>query len=313
MAAFAVLAAPLISNDDAPSAPLALLSFGAGEPPWRVPLAVLAGAGSERWPALGAIACGEEQGLSWRNDGAHLFLGLWLPDEDIELAAERAYRAIFATLDRLGFPHLLRTWNYFPRIGQGAGENERYRAFVRGRARAFAGRLAPGGYPAATAIGSQTPGLVIHALAARRPAESIENPRQVPAWRYPARYGLVPPAFARATLTAEGLLLISGTASVVGHESRHRGNLGAQFAEAWRNLEALSAIAAQRGGGGRLAALRVYLRDPSLLPELMRLLPREVPQVVLQGEICRPELLVELEGVWAPFNSAASSPPAADG
>lgn len=312
MAARAVLAAPLLSDETPSSPPLAWLRFGGGEEPWRVPLPALAGPGGETWPASAGPAEGCEGALAWRSDGEHAFLALRLPDEAIEEAAERAYRDLLAALDALGFPHLIRTWNYFPRIGAGEGEEERYRAFVRGRARAFAGRLEPGRYPAATAIGSREPGLVVHALAARRPAESIENPRQVPAWRYPPRYGRVPPSFARATW-AGGALLISGTASVVGHESRHPGDLAAQFAEAWRNLEALCALAGERAGPGRLAALRVYLCDAGRLAELLARIPAGVPFVVLHGEICRRELLVELEGVWMPLSSAGPSPPAGGG
>lgn len=312
-----MLAAPSLSDDPPPSPPLAWLPFGHGECPWRVPLRVLAGAGGEYWPAARAVSAGEhgfgqEGTVAWRSDGEHLFLALARPDDSLEEATERAYGAILDALAALGFPHLLRTWNYFSRIGEGEGEAERYRAFVRGRARAFAGRLEAGRYPAATAIGGREPGLVVHALAARVPAVGIENPRQLPAWRYPPRYGRVPPAFSRATLAAGGLLLISGTASVIGHESRHPGDLTAQFEEAWRNLKTLCALAAERAGPGRLHGLRVYLREQERSGEVLAHLPHGIPYTVLHGEICRRELLVELEGAWAPLSSAASSPPAAD-
>lgn len=308
-----MLIPPVLSAAPCDGAVLACIEFSAAPGAWRVPLLRLSGAPAEVWGARGPVRAGCFGAAHWRCDGEHAFLALHVGDGELEAAAEEAYRLLFAALDRLGIPHLLRTWNYFSRISEGEGEAERYRAFVRGRARAFAGRLEPGRYPAATVIGSAVPGLVVHALAASRPGEALENPRQVPAWRYPPRYGRVPPSFARAMRTDGGLLLISGTASVVGHESRHPGDLAGQFAEAWRNLEKLCELAAERQGAGQLQTLRVYLREAAQLPELLPSLPAGIPYVVLQGEICRPELLLELEAVWAPLSNGARSRPAVSG
>ncbi|MDW8478618.1 MAG: pteridine-dependent deoxygenase [Xanthomonadales bacterium] len=298
--------APALS--DRPSdAALACLVLGGGAGPWRVPLVRLAGAACELWPAAGRVAEGRIAEASWRADGERCVVSIELPCEPPEAASEEAYRRLFHVLDALGYPHLLRTWNYLPGITAGEGEEERYRAFVRGRARAFAERLAPGAYPAATAVGCAGEHLLLHALAARSPGTALENPRQVPAWRYPPRYGKVAPAFARAVLLGDGLMLVSGTASIVGHRSRHAGELRQQLAEARRNLETLCAVAARRAGPGRLLLLRVYLRDQERLPELLAGLPAEPTRVVLAAEICRRELLVELEGVWAGGRGAAAS------
>ena len=82
-----------------------------------------------------------------------------------------------------------------------------------------------GGYAAATAIGLPSPPdqLHVHWLATKQPGIAIENPRQVSAFAYPRDYGPVAPGFSRAMLLPGDtpLLLISGTASIVGHASQH--------------------------------------------------------------------------------------------
>jgi chorismate lyase/3-hydroxybenzoate synthase len=284
--------------DRAPDAPtLATIGHGTAQGDVSLRLAALQGPALEVWPAAGPLRSGQIDGLFWRSDGQHAFVWIEFPAEDIEDAAETAYTRILAALEVLGFPHLLRLWNFFPAINAGTGDAERYRLFVRGRARASAGAF-DNGFPAATAIGTGDGGLVVYGLAARYAGLPMENPRQVPAWRYPRRYGPVPPGFARATLTADGSLLISGTASVVGHESAHPGDVVAQLREARTNLESLCARARSGGGAGALGLLKVYLRHRGDLPRIQPLLDPGVPTLVLEGDICRAELLVELEGVW---------------
>ena len=47
----------------------------------------------------------------------------------LHIATEQAYREIFATLDELAYPHLLRVWNYLPQINVDTHGVERYRQF----------------------------------------------------------------------------------------------------------------------------------------------------------------------------------------
>ena len=61
--------------------------------------------------------------------------------------------------------------------------------------------------------------LAIGFLAGRAVPRHFENPRQVPAFEYPAQYGPRPPSFSRATAVKAGegrWIFISGTAAVVG-------------------------------------------------------------------------------------------------
>ncbi len=247
----------------------------------------------------------------------HCLVGAWFQPlgttEDPEPMAEDAYREILTACRARGFAHLVRVWNYFPAINEPVAGQERYRGFCSGRARVFE---ALPGYeqilPAATAIGTHGDGLLIYFIATREAAARIENPRQVSAFHYPRRYGPRSPSFARASLWQSGPevaeLFISGTASIVGHESRHAGDLEAQIDESLRNIGVLleqanlhhrmSAETPQA-----LSLLKVYLRhaaDATAAEDhLRRHLGHDVPWLLLHGDICREELLVEIEGLYS--------------
>ena len=216
-------------------------------------------------------------------------------------AARSAYRAMFELIDREACPHLLRIANYLPDITRVEGGQERYRAFNAGRRDAFAARDRTDAHaPAACGLGCGGDALLIAFLAGIEPGRNIENPRQVSAFHYPEQYGASRPLFARATVAA-GLLFLSGTASIVGHESRHAGDVAAQTDETLRNIGAmLTEAGLTEAGGVRRADLRlkVYLRHPGDLAVVqgrLRAAGFAPPVAFLQAEICRPELDVEIE------------------
>ncbi|HEU0202173.1 MAG TPA: hypothetical protein VFR86_17285 [Burkholderiaceae bacterium] len=233
----------------------------------------------------------------------------------MQRAAYAVYDAALLAMREAGFSHLLRAWNYFPAINRVAGEPgglERYRQFNIGRADALAagGGRAEEGAAAACALGSQGGDLALFFLATKHAPRAIENPRQVSAYRYPSQYGPRSPSFSRAALVdldGEPRLLISGTASILGHATVHAGDVGLQTRETIANLEAVVAQAnrfVDRAGGApgfALAdlALKAYVRRP----EDLRIVQREVAGalgdgvrvVYLQADICRADLLVEIE------------------
>jgi enamine deaminase RidA (YjgF/YER057c/UK114 family) len=228
----------------------------------------------------------------------------------LHTATSEAYREIFATLDELAYPHLLRVWNYLPQINVDTHGMERYRQFNSGRrsALAAAGRDVTGNVPAACALGSVNGSpLVIYFLASRAAPTVIENPRQVSAYEYPPQYG-PKPAFSRASVlreTSGSILFISGTASIVGHQTVHPGDVAAQTRETLVNIEALLDEANRVSGaqlfGLETLAYKVYVRNSADLPliqsQLHTALGREAQVVYLQADICRQDLLVEIEAI----------------
>lgn len=234
-----------------------------------------------------------------------LFAAYVSPDTNILTQTEIAYQVLFSEMTSRGFSHALRIWNYMGQIHSRSADHDHYQAFCVGRARALSAlNLAETDMPAATAIGTQHSGIVVYLIAAREPGVSVENPRQVSAYRYPRQYSPESPAFARATRieTDSGpQLLVSGTASIVGHESLHPGDPILQTQEILRNLQALG----KASGIPNLEPtwLRVYLRDvrdrSRVQETIATALPLLPPLQWICGEVCREDLLVEIEGVYS--------------
>jgi len=296
-----------------------LIRFEFGAPcqdPRCVPCPPLAGPATESWHAGAIGESAETCDAAWAHGAHYGFCALSVAevDGDIESAAASAYQRLLTCVRPSAHPYLLRIWNYFGAINQGHGDQERYRRFCVGRARAVDG-LFNDPPPAATAIGTgdtgATPRVQLIALCARAPAMALENPRQTPAWRYPREYGPVSPGFSRgAVLEANSRaprLLASGTASIVGHVSQHVGDTAAQLRESLANLAALLEEGQCRSGHAFALAgcetLRVYLREPGDLGIAQAVIagsglpPGRV--IYLRGDVCRRELDVEIEGVFA--------------
>ncbi|PKO50242.1 MAG: hypothetical protein CVU27_09200, partial [Betaproteobacteria bacterium HGW-Betaproteobacteria-20] len=185
---------------------------------------------------------------------------------------------------------------------------ERYRQFNVGRKNAFLayGREVASKLPAACALGLADGPLTIAFLLGRKAPVAIENPRQINAYEYPEEYGPRTPSFSRATLLCtelDNLLLISGTASIVGHKTLHPSDVVAQTRETLANLDAViteaNRILGEQKFDLRNIFLRVYVRhstDLSLVRnEMQRIMGGTIKAVFIQAEICRRELLLEIE------------------
>lgn len=271
----------------------------------------------DTWLAGGRLVEGRSGAVRWRHDGQWLFGALTLDESrsaanGLAALTRRAYGEVFETLGAPGRWHLVRMWNYLGAINDERGGLERYRQFNLGRHEAFveAGVAGGEGAPAACALGTHGGPLCVAFLAARAKPLAIENPRQIPAWRYPVDYGPRSPAFSRAALADAGdgclALFVSGTASIVGHASVHAGDIAGQTRETLANIRAV--IAATRmhcTAPFELAALEVtgYVRHAAYAQQVRRILETELGEssraarnaVLLEADICRAELLVEIE------------------
>lgn len=296
-----------IALEPAALATLATLAF---EPSpagtaFGVPLTRLSGSDAETWKVDVSATEQSRDGIRYRDNGRWLIGELRVDaalSEDIEQAAHDAYTRLRAFVSASATPQLLRVWNFFDRLNQGAGDAERYRRFCVGRHRAIAAPGFEALLPAATVIGTNTPGLVLQFLAGTQAGVQVENPRQTPAFRYPRDYGPISPSFSRATRVGAHLL-VSGTAAVVGHQTLHPGDAAAQIEEIDANVAALLEHArAGLPGGWRAQALRVYLRREEdqavVLPRVRECFGAHTPIAVLRGDISRADLMVEIEGVW---------------
>lgn len=262
----------------------------------------------EVWRSRKPVICGEADGFRYAHNGDVVFAQLWLDEaalENIDHATARAYVHIDSLLQNLGYPCWLRMWNFLAHINRGDGDDERYRLFAQGRHRALA--LKPGfeaQLPAATAIGGHGEGLLIYFLAARSPGIQAENPRQVSAFHYPPQYGRRSPSFSRATLKHWGdadQLFVSGTASVVGHGTVHPDQPLMQLEETVRNLRALLEAAGMPEANP--LGLKLFVRNPvdfeAARNRTLELLGADTPLLCLHGDVCRRDLLVEIEALYS--------------
>jgi chorismate lyase/3-hydroxybenzoate synthase len=247
--------------------------------------------------------------IATANNDQVLFGCLQIPavaNVDYDALVYEEYGKIFDLIDAAGYPNLLRAWHYLPDIHREERSLERYKRFSLGRHEAFVsrGRAISRDAPAASAVGTGAGDTVIAFLAGLRPGTPIENPRQVSAYSYPAQYGPRGPTFSRALFTTWNgcaQLYVSGTASIFGHLSRHEGDAAAQADETVLNLR--SVIGEAKGLIEADAAsdltFKVYLRNPSYRPLVearLRAAFGPSPRVIwLQADICRRELLLEIE------------------
>ena len=283
---------------------------GRADDPRRVgvPLAVLGGPAEEHWRSDTPVTTGWQDGIGYADNGVVIFGQLHLAESELmRLGLSRAVFQTYARIEHLlhsrGHGHWLRMWNFLADINGGEGDAERYRQFSTGRHKALSLKAGfEAALPAATAIGMAEGGLVIYFLGSRHPGAQVENPRQVSAFAYPRQYGPKSPSFSRATRVdwADGAeLLVSGTASVVGHATLHEGDAAAQMRETFLNLDSLIATA---GGGFEPDHFKLYVRGDEDLSALRAQIDAQhpgVPLTLLRGDICRRDLAVEIEGAYA--------------
>ena len=273
----------------------------------------------ERWTADGECQAGEFKGIAFRRSRDILFGVIELDEHafsaagetrSLQAATEEAYRRIFQLLAAQDLPHLWRVWNYLADINRDTNGLERYRQFNIGRYDAFVAfdRAATGNVPAACTIGLRQGRLSVAFIAGRLAGRPVENPRQVSAYHYPAEYGPRSPTFSRAvlvTLPGQASLFISGTASIVGHRTVHPGDVAGQSREALANVEALIVEAKRLSPAAAftLAGLsyRVYVRHAADYPVVRDVLAERLGEAAevlfVQADICRHDLLVEIEAI----------------
>ncbi len=321
----------LLSRDSPTLHPLDLprVEIGPAPPPWVE--AVMAGAAqvwSSRQDGLDqrVLRCGGLELASVAVPGARL-----LDAEALQKETRRAYQALLTASEGrpLKHPtepqrerHIVRIWNFIPEILEPLGElPHRYMVFNAGRYDALAAWYRshdsfPVTLATATGTGHKGDDLVLHALTTSQPGVPVENPRQIPSYRYSFRYGPRPPAFARATRVVlagahESALLVGGTASILGEDSQHDEDLEAQANETAANLNALlhSALAGADDARSaqeccelsRFRSVRIYYPVAEHRERIEEIAQRTFSAAetveLLHWDLCRPELLIEIEGV----------------
>jgi enamine deaminase RidA (YjgF/YER057c/UK114 family) len=239
-----------------------------------------------------------------------------------------AFQNLRSLLARAGvrFEQVIRTWLYLGGIVDDDGPTQRYKELNRARTDFYRDipfltdrlpddRSGPI-FPASTGIGATGRGISMSAIALVTDrtdivAVPLENPRQTSAFDYAKRYGPQSPKFSRAMALSCGsyaTIFISGTASITSSETRHIGNAAAQTHETLDNIAALISEdnLAQHGLPGLgtslegLGLVRVYIKRQEDYAKTRAACEKrlgELPTIYALADVCRPELLVEIEGI----------------
>lgn len=232
--------------------------------------------------------------------------------DGMKAQAHVAYRELIRATRATKHSRMVKIWNYFGEINSGEDDTEKYRQFSIGRAEAFEeSGVTDEDAPTGTAIGTKDgSGLKLIALSSNHAFCPVENPRQVSAFHYPKIYGPKSPKFSRGgfvSLESHKLFLISGTASVVGHESNFPYDTALQTDETFKNLGYLCDAISNLNGVDEpfeldhQSVLRVYLRDPEDYQEAVKRIEQHFGishqnVAYLHGIICRRELMIEIDG-----------------
>lgn len=271
----------------------------------------------EVWRSDRRVESARHADLVYARDGRYLFCaGRIAHDENYAAATEKLYLQAYDLIEQQGYPEVARMWNIVGGITEpvpGLPGTKRYGVFCQARARAFEQRgLVAEDMPAATGIGGMDGHTTVYLLAVRAAQITrIENPRQVPAYEYPDRYGSQSPSFARAahvrSADGSGSLFVSGTASIVGHETVHPGDVARQTRTTLENIAELVSSANLRRHGidaevtlAELDSAKVYVKHPHDVVTVQGICSSVFGPgthvVYTIADVCRDDLLMEIEG-----------------
>lgn len=251
-------------------------------------------------------------------------LGSVLFPSDTRSAAEKAFTDMKAILDAEGmsFNHIVRQWNYIGNILEINNKLQNYQVFNEVRSEFYKKYRTIPGYPSATGIGMKLGGVLIDFCAVMTNeavlVKPIDNPSQINAYEYSQQVLMGtteqgksvkhPPQFERALLLSgkgNSTLFISGTASIIGQDTIGVDDVEKQTRVTFENISKLTdqnRIGQLTGNPDRieerLILLRVYIRfqkDFGKVKGICQEYFPGVPAIFVEADICRDNLLVEIE------------------
>jgi enamine deaminase RidA (YjgF/YER057c/UK114 family) len=244
-------------------------------------------------------------------EGRFLFAGGFQSDVNtsVEQQSVEVFRRIEELLKLEHFPihSIIRQWNYIERISCFSNGEQHYQSFNNARSDFYAKNTWPHGYPAATGIGTNQGGVVVDLDAAVFTSPDaytipIDNPLQIAAHTYSdnvlktTHRKKATPKFERAKSMVFGkrrIVYISGTAAIRGENSLNNAGLEHQLHITMENIVQLT-------GKAQLIMLRVYLKnkaDYTLAERLINEYHLLIPVSYMCADVCRDELLIEIEGI----------------
>lgn len=223
---------------------------------------------------------------------------------------------------------IFRQWNYIEHICVCDGENQHYQDFNDSRSRFYAKADWSSGYPAATGIGTEHGGIMVEFIALQEEGlvnVALDNPLQIAAHKYsqdvllgaedPCLKQRSTPKFERARVLGlhdQLIVYISGTAAIRGETSLIADDITEQTHATMQNIDYLISNDNYRGESisRGYKMLRIYVKNSSHLEEVRNYMKVNYPEpikIYICADICRDELLIEVEGIAEiNFNPAVS-------
>lgn len=296
------------------------------EKPWKVAVeAAYTTADSSEitrniWNSIPYVVCTTESGKEvWAGGLGSVFF-----PSDTRDAATKAFDQMKAILDAEGmsFNHIVRQWNFIGNILKIKNGYQNYRIFNEVRSEFYQKYRTIHGYPAATGIGMKLGGVLIDFCAVMTndtvEVKPIENPNQINAYEYSQQVlkGITgdgksvkhPPQFERALLLGNNIqstLFISGTASIIGQDTIGIDDVEKQTIVTIENINKLTdqkrigQISINSDADwGKFIFLRVYVKNQDDFSKVKMICAEhfpEVPAIFIESDICRENLLVEIE------------------
>ncbi len=267
------------------------------------------------------IRCNHGSAMLFHRSGARVLAGHVQSQRHAEPQenAEVAFGAFQDLLTQGGVPvrSVIRQWNYIEHITGRVSGRQTYQVFNDVRARFYGNHFEGTGFPAATGIGMSRGGIIIEFVAVDAPEAvslPVDNPVQVAAHDYSEAVlvGEGPvckatPKFERARyleLFGKKQIFISGTASIRGEQTVGIGDPEEQTRVTIDNMvrlysgESLKALSEQ-ALEPVYGHARVYVKNRKDYFRIRNTFWHSygaLPVVYIQADICRDELLVEIEG-----------------
>jgi enamine deaminase RidA (YjgF/YER057c/UK114 family) len=253
------------------------------------------------------------------------------PEDDLSLQVEDSYKLMkdILTAESFTFSDIVRQWNYVENIVEvqkvkGDKPIQNYQVLNDTRSLYYSQSEFQHGYPAATGIGMNYGGILLEFYAVKPFGEveilPIKNPKQVDAYNYSQEVLVgdalkklpqkTTPKFERAkylSLNGHRTIFISGTASIHNEITIGIDDVEKQTLATLENISELVTCENLRNSGasetsGKLSYnfLRIYVKKTSDLATVKSICDNQFNDIsvsYLIADICRDNLLVEIEGV----------------
>jgi enamine deaminase RidA (YjgF/YER057c/UK114 family) len=264
---------------------------------------------------------GDDAAMLFEKDSTRILIGNVQSNEKQSYRndAEKTFSSLSTIFSELNFPikSIVRQWNYLEDIIGFDSDKQKYQEFNNVRSEYYKDHFEKDGYPAATGIGTNQGGVLIEFLAIQSDVVKtvpVDNPDQIAAHHYSKKVLVgeecvlkTTPKFERARyleLYDKKLIFISGTASITGERTIGVDDPVIQTEITIQNIKRLYSQEVLRNLSkdelrAKYGHARIYIKnrkDFAAIKTTFKAHFGKLPVVYIIADICRPDLLVEIEG-----------------